>query len=58
MNEEGDRWVLDSYAIMAWLGNEPGSDQVARLLSTPSVALYVSAINVGEVYYLLGRQGG
>ena len=58
MSEGGGRWVLDSYAIMAWLANEPGSDQVARVLTTPSASLYMSAINVGEVYYLLCRRRG
>ena len=50
MIESGDRWVLDS-SVMAWLRNEPGSDQVPRLLTTPSVICWA----VGEALIRRGR---
>lgn len=58
MPEGDERWVLDSYAILAWLGDEPAAAHVAHLLARASGSLYMSAINVGEVYYLVSRRRG
>ena len=53
--------VLDSWAILEWMnGRQPASGTVAQLLSEGEVAqarLLMSAINVGEVYYFLRKQG-
>jgi len=52
------RRLLDSFAILALLGDEDGADRVADLL-TDAVAsdlpLLVNEINVGEVYYVVGK---
>lgn len=52
------RRLLDSFAILALLGDEDGADRVADLL-TDAVAsdlpLLVNEINVGEVYHIVGR---
>jgi ribonuclease VapC len=52
--------VLDSWAILEWIsGRQPASDAVARLLAESEAAtarLFMSAINVGEVYYSLRKQ--
>ena len=44
-----ERFVLDAYAVLALLGDEPGADEVAGVLSTPEAELFISSINVGEV---------
>jgi predicted nucleic acid-binding protein len=52
--------VLDSWAILEWIsGRQPASDAVLRLLAgseAGTVRLFMSAINVGEVYYSLRKQ--
>jgi predicted nucleic acid-binding protein len=49
--------VLDSWAILEWMsGREPARDFVAKLLAEAvegQSRLFMSAINVGEVYYVL-----
>ena len=52
--------VLDSWAILEWIsGRQPATDVVAKLLAESEAGtarLYMSAINVGEVYYFLRKQ--
>jgi predicted nucleic acid-binding protein len=51
--------VLDSWAIVEWMsGSQPAVDRVSKLLSEAERGrgrLYMSAINVGEVYYFLKK---
>ena len=50
--------VLDSWALIAWLQDEPAARRVQSFLddaATNALAVYVSAINAGEVYYQLIR---
>ncbi|MFZ0707681.1 MAG: PIN domain-containing protein [Candidatus Korobacteraceae bacterium] len=51
--------VLDSWAIIEWLRDQtPARDIVATLLTEArdgSARLFISAINVGEVYYVLRK---
>jgi len=52
--------VLDSWAILEWIsGRQPASDAIAKLLAESEAGatrLFMSAINVGEVYYSLRKQ--
>jgi predicted nucleic acid-binding protein len=52
--------VLDSWAILEWMsGRQPATDLVAKLLAEAEAGqtrLFMSAINVGEVYYFLTKQ--
>ena len=52
--------VLDSWAILEWIsGRQPASDAVARLFAgseAGTARLFMSAINVGEVFYSLRKQ--
>ena len=44
---------------MAWIDDEPAADRVEVLLEearTGSISLYMSWINIGEVYYLLAKR--
>jgi len=53
-----ERFVLDAYAVLALLGNEPGADEVTGILSAPQNEVLMSAINVGEVDDILSRRAG
>jgi predicted nucleic acid-binding protein len=53
------RVMLDAYAILAWLEEEPGADFVNDLLrrsEAGEVWCGVCALNIGEVYYRTCRK--
>lgn len=53
--------LLDSYAILAWIQDEPEAQAIEDLLlsaRTGQVNLFVSEINLGEVYYRCIRRTG
>lgn len=55
------RYVLDSYAVMAYAEDEKGADVVADLLVKAldeRVHLMISVVNWGEMYYIALREGG
>jgi hypothetical protein len=53
---------LDAFALLAWLQDEPGADItegfLRRAANNQGFHCFVSAINVGEVYYRLYRVRG
>jgi ribonuclease VapC len=51
--------VVDAWAVLAWLENEPGADAFDRWLrkAARSTPLHISVINAGEVYYSLVKAG-
>lgn len=54
-----DNYVLDRYALQAFLASEPGADAVEHLLSAAAgggTTLYVSWISLAEVYYVTYRK--
>ena len=58
MNET---FVLDSFAVLALLGREPGSQQVADLLrkaQEEKTRVLMTWVNVGEVAYIVKRRWG
>ena len=55
------RYVLDSYALLAYLQNEVAADQVEALLDQAaerSATVHMSLMNLGEVAYILERRLG
>ena len=55
------RYVLDSYAMIAYFEDEAGADRVARLLRQliqGKAKAYMSVVNWGEVYYNTMREEG
>lgn len=53
--------VLDSFAVLALLGKETGSDEVSRLMrqaQEEKVQLLMTWVNVGEVAYIVERRWG
>ncbi len=54
-------YVLDSYALIAHLEDEAGGEQVRKILRAAKAGktkLYLSAINLGELYYNTFRERG
>lgn len=53
--------VLDSWAILEWIGGRPPAAGIVEALLTEAelghCRLLMSAINVGEVYYFLRKTG-
>lgn len=52
-------YVLDSYAVLAWLQGEPGAGKVTDLLRRASqggVRLALCTVNLGEVLYIIERE--
>ena len=55
------RFVLDSYALIAYFEDEPGADRVAQILGQlvrGKARGYMSVVNWGEVYYSTMREEG
>jgi Predicted nucleic acid-binding protein, contains PIN domain len=55
-----DKYVLDSFALMALFQDEPGAARVQGLLESADkedCELYVSVINLGEVLYNVEGRG-
>ncbi len=54
-------YILDSYAVLAYLAAEPGGDRVRELLEAArdrKCHLYMSVVNLGEVIYIIERERG
>jgi len=54
-------FVLDSYALLAYLEGEPGSDRISELLNAAKDGkchLYMCVVNMGEVMYIVERERG
>jgi ribonuclease VapC len=55
------RYVLDSYAMIAYFEDEPGADRVALVLTQlikGKAKGFMSVVNWGEVYYNTMREQG
>ena len=53
--------VFDSWALLAWIQNEPAADAVEAFILDArrgTAALSLSSINAGEIYYQLVRRQG
>ena len=58
---ESKVYVLDSFAVLALLGREKGSEDVSRLLKKAQqgkARLLMTWVNVGEVAYIVERRWG
>jgi len=55
------KYVMDSFAMIAFFEDEPGADRVAEILKSlmaRKAKAYMSVINWGEVYYNTLREEG
>ena len=51
--------VLDSWAVLAYLGDEASGQEVADLITSAHenrIPMYMSIVNAGEVWYILARE--
>jgi predicted nucleic acid-binding protein len=55
--EGARRFVLDTSALLAWIGGEPGSDRVRALLRGPEEVLLPWPVLL-EMYYVTARLSG
>jgi ribonuclease VapC len=54
-------FVLDAFALLAYLQDEPAAARVEQLLEqalNEKCRLFVSIINLGELLYIIERRGG
>ncbi|NBD36506.1 MAG: type II toxin-antitoxin system VapC family toxin, partial [Chloroflexi bacterium] len=54
-------YVLDSFAVLALLGDEPGSEDVTSVLQAAQAGtaqVLMSWVNAGEVAYIVQRRWG
>jgi PIN domain nuclease of toxin-antitoxin system len=54
-------YVLDSFALLAYFGDEPGANTVGQPLVRAqhgTIKLFLSLVNLGEVYYITQRERG
>lgn len=61
MSLERQRYVLDSFAMLAYFGAEPGEAQVKAVLArarADQATAYLSIINFGELVYITEREEG
>jgi uncharacterized protein len=57
----GPKFILDSYALLAYFQAEPAGAKVRDILkqaSAGTVAAFLSVISLGEVYYIIARKKG
>jgi predicted nucleic acid-binding protein len=50
--------LLDSYAVLALLNDEPGAEAVAEILreaARDGETVLINEINVGEIYYIVAK---
>ncbi|MGH7901796.1 MAG: type II toxin-antitoxin system VapC family toxin [Thermodesulfobacteriota bacterium] len=55
------RFVLDSFAVIAFLRDEEGADKIEQILREAErgkIKLYMHMINFGEVYYNVLKEDG
>lgn len=59
MSRKPKALVLDSWAVLAYLGGEASSPEVADLIANAHedrTPMFMSIINAGEVWYILARE--
>ena len=59
MAKKAKAYVLDTWAVIAYLEDEPSGEQVEELIAVAheeQIPIYMSVINVGEVWYTLARE--
>ena len=59
MAKKAKAYVLDSWAVIAYLEDEPSGEHIEDLIATAheeQIPIYMSVINVGEVWYTFARE--
>lgn len=58
MRLDEKQFVLDTYAILALVEDEPGAQTVVEIVTGQESKAYLSIISLGEAYYILLRRKG
>ena len=61
MNPAKPAYVLDSYALLAYLNGEAGQTRIQEILTlalSNEVKVYLGLINLGEILYIVERRRG
>ncbi len=61
MSENLPGYVLDSFALIAYLKDQPGAEQVTHILDlaqTRNAILWLCLVNLAEVLYIVEREQG
>ena len=59
MAKKAKAYVLDTWAVIAYLEDEPSGEQIEELIATAheeQIPIYMSIVNVGEVWYTVARE--
>jgi predicted nucleic acid-binding protein len=59
MTRKAKGYVLDTWAVIAYLEDEPSAQQIADLIADAheeDIPVYMTVINVGEVWYTIARE--
>lgn len=59
MAKKAKAYVLDSWAVIAYLEDEPAGAQVEELIASAheeQIPIFMSVVNVGEVWYTIARE--
>ncbi len=52
------RYVLDSFAVLAWYRREESALHVQQLIDSQQHQRWMTMVNLGEVYYRVAREAG
>ncbi len=59
MARKARAYVLDTWAVIAYLEDEPSALQIADLIVSAheeSIPVFMTVVNVGEVWYIIARE--
>ncbi len=59
MAKKPKAYVLDTWAVIAYLEDEPSAQQIADLIATAheeAIPVYMTVVNAGEVWYTIARE--
>jgi ribonuclease VapC len=59
MAKKAKAYILDSWAVIAYLEDEPSAPQIADLIASAheeAIPVYMTVVNVGEVWYTIARE--
>ena len=59
MAKKAKAYVLDAWAVIAYLEDEPSAPQIADLIASAheeEIPVYMTVVNVGEVWYTIARE--
>lgn len=51
-----NRYVYDSYAMIAFFKDEPGGSEVEGFLSSALNSNFITTVNVGEIFYIEAKR--